>query len=287
MQRDICIDLPCCREKRVKCDQVRPACTRCQRTSSHAQYRYSPKPKPSFRFRAFKPSCLSSENQLAHVVSPSHVIPTSSPSASACVSLPLPPPPPHPIEYFCLRVLPVLRTSHPSALWDHLVVRLLHPRTGLCHIMAAIGAQQCLINEKDNNVNPLTSLQARELYARAVSSLRASIDASVDDPVDAHVLPCLLMVVLESLRGSSSNLLMHLRCGLHILCGQTTIQSNDARDAARILQHYAVQTTLFNPLSPDAQSMRAILTQSSSGQAPSTPKPLPTPSAPSPPPPPS
>jgi hypothetical protein len=158
-------------------------------------------------------------------------------------------------------MLPVLRTSHPSALWDCLVVRLVSPGTSLYSIVAAIGAQQRLINDQDTCANSLPSLQARGLYARAVSSLRASITVSAHDDVDAHILPCLLMVVLESLRGSSNSLLMHLRCGLRILRGHTFGQSGDARDAARILQHYAAQSTLFNPLSSDAQSMRAILAE--------------------------
>jgi len=140
-------------------------------------------------------------------------------------------------------------------------VRIASPETSLHSIVAAIGAQQRLINEQGTCAHPPPSLLARDLYVRAVSSLRASINASADDGVDVHILPCLLMVVLESLRGSSSSLLMHLRCGLHILRGHASVQSDDACDAARILQHYAAQTTLFNPLSSDAQSMRAILAE--------------------------
>lgn len=136
------------------------------------------------------------------------------------------------------------------------MVDLLRPRTSLYHIVAAIGIQQRVIDEHF----ACAEMQERAVafYARAVTSLRSSI-ASSEGQADSHVLPCLLMVVLEALRGSADGLLIHLRCGLRILCESNRNTSEETREAAKLLQHYAVQTILFNTLSSEAQTTRSML----------------------------
>ena len=67
------------------------------------------------------------------------------------------------------------------------------------------------------------------------------------------------MVVLESLRGSTGRLLIHLRCGLRLLTEKTETGCQDTREAAKMLQQYAVRAIMFNPLSKDAQCIQATL----------------------------
>jgi len=160
------------------------------------------------------------------------------------------------VEYFCLKALPVWRGSHPSMLWDRVVASFVRPTSNLCHIAAAIGIQQRIVDRC--SISAHARSQADVLYTRAIKSLRHSMSNSGD--VDGHVLPCVLMVVLESLRGSTGRLLIHLRCGLRLLTEKTETGCRDTREAARMLQQYAVRAILFNPLSSDARCIKATLT---------------------------
>jgi hypothetical protein len=222
------------RQRRIKCDQTRPACTHCIKADWSCYYNL-PAP-PVHRFRGFKHSVYSSESNKDNVTVDDY-------SRNA-------------VEYFCLKALPIWRGSHPSTLWDHVVASFMHPTSNLSQIAAAIGIQQRIVDRC--SISTHTRNQSDILYTRAIKSLRHSISDSGD--VDSHVLPCVLMVVLESLRGSTDRLLVHLRCGLRFLTEKTETGCQDTREAAKMLQQYAVRAVLSNPLSKDAQCIQAALT---------------------------
>jgi len=222
------------RQKRIKCDQNQPSCKRCNKANSPCHYNLLAPPVQLFR--GFKHSFYSSDFQKNHATIEEY-------SSNG-------------IEYFCLKALPVWRSSHPSTLWDHMVASLVQRTSSLCHIAAAVGIQQRIVDRC--SISTQARSQADELYSRAIKSLRQSMLKSSN--VDGHVLPCVLMVVLEFLRGSTSRLLIHLRCGLRLLTEKTETGCQDTREAANMLQQYAVRAMMFNPLSKDARCLQATLT---------------------------
>lgn len=173
------------------------------------------------------------------------------------------------IEYFCLHGLPLLRRCQPSSLWDYLVTELVSPQPGLQHITAALGMYQRLVDQwsvvEDQRCD--TVQEAHQLYAKAISSLRRDV-GQVGVSKEARVpLACLLMVILESIRGSSTHLLVHLRCGLHILRERRGTVTQEVREVERLFRHIAVNAAVFDPISLPAQAVRNSLAEHPEAEA--------------------
>ena len=162
-----------------------------------------------------------------------------------------------------MRGLPILRRCQPSPLWDYLVAQLLDSRSSVRQIAAALGSQQRIVDQQNiaETEHSDTELLARQLYAGALASLRQSIGESCDFG-EAHLpLACLLMVILESVRGSPNHLLIHLRCGLCILRARKGITTQQDRAVARLLRQYAVEATVFDPISPSSQAVQLLIAE--------------------------
>lgn len=117
------------------------------------------------------------------------------------------------------------------------------------NIAVAIGKQQRIVDERAE-----MDQEACNFYNRAIRSLRKTVKVGADDD-EALILACLLMVILESLRGSSGNVLVHLRYGIGMLRERKVAKSEEMREAASFLRQYAVNATLFNPLSETTKSL--------------------------------
>lgn len=173
------------------------------------------------------------------------------------------------IEYFCMQGLPILRNCQPSPLWDYLVAQLLDPAPSIRRIAAALGAQQRMIDHQNTidaqpgsgDAASQISLQSSRHYASAIQCLRRSID--ILDEAGERRLPliCLLMVILESLRGSPSHLLIHLKSGIKFLREREDNWKLETREVARILGSYAIDSTMFNPLSPSALAVQLMIAE--------------------------
>jgi hypothetical protein len=103
--------------------------------------------------------------------------------------------------------------------------------------------------------------QALGLYAGAISGLRRSIDEH-QNSVEAQIpLACLLMVILESIRGSSVNMLVHLQSGFHIMRTCRGHNVNEVGEVSRLLRQYAVDTTVFDSLNPSARVVQQLIAE--------------------------
>lgn len=227
-----------CKQRRIKCDQNRPNCLNCHKRGRACQYEIS---KPVFEFRDFRRMTPSPERI------PNAIVVTEELRRS--------------VEYFCVKGLPILRRCQPSPLWDYLVAQLLDAGPSVRYIAAAMGVQQRILVQGDAAVDRNTDLQdqAYRLYAGAISSFRRSIEEICESRELQIPLGCLLMVILESTRGSPDHLLIHSRCGLSIPHNRTGDAAREFREVSKLLRQYAVNATVFNPTSAIAQAVQVLL----------------------------
>lgn len=239
-----------CKQRRVKCDETRPTCRNCHKGRRDCSYAL---PAKALNFRGFRHVVLE-QDPLRNAIVVSDEVRRS-------------------VEYFCLKSLPILRKSQPSALWDYLVAQLLDSGGIVRSIAAALGAQQRVV-EHDGSAEAQSRgmvKQATHLYAHAITNLRRSISESTGIIGPLIPLACLLMIVLESIRGSTANLLIHLQSGLHITRALERSPSSASREVARLLRRYAVDATVFDALSPSAHAIRLIVAEQSEISVPSNP----------------
>lgn len=224
----------------MRCDQNQPTCVNCQKGSRACWY---DAPSKISTFRGFRHVSFRPE-QLHNAIVVSDQVRRS-------------------VEYFCVRGLPILRRCQPSPLWDFLVAQLLGPESSVRQIAAALGSQQRIVDQQSRAENQHSDIdqQARQLYAGALSSLRQSIGESCDSGEGHLPLACLLMVILESIRGSRDHLLVHLRCGLCILRARRGIATQQDRAVASLLRQYAVEATVFDPISPSSQAVQLLIAE--------------------------
>lgn len=231
-----------CKQRRVKCDEAQPACRNCRKGARHCSY-VTPAPAEASPFRAFR-----------HVVfEPTHfrnAIIVSDESRRS-------------VEYFCLKSLPILRRCQHSPLWDYLVAQLLDTGPSVRSIAAALGAQQRLLDRVNTGegISHDMEQQASRLYTSAIASLRQSIAGTSGNDQPQIPLACLLMVILESIRGSSTNLLVHLYSGFYIMRSQQGIPTDEVREVVRLLRQFAVDATVFDALSPSARSLETLVAE--------------------------
>lgn len=219
------------RKRHLRCDQATPTCSNCQKAERHCHYEIAASSAP--KFRRFQ------EIIVADSYAPR---PNPGPAEQWETSL----------EYFYRRGLPILKSCRPSPLWDHLVTRLYLRESGLREIATALGQQQRIVDRNfacDSAVD-----EAAALRNKALRSLSKSIQITQDedrfhtDDAEAYILSCLLMCILESLRGVSADLLVHIRCGIAIVHQQQHM-SRETREAAQLLRQYAAGVSLFNTYS--------------------------------------
>lgn len=235
------------RRARVKCDEVLPTCSACQRLRLICQRGVPTAPSRTSSFRRFV------------------LVPASPPPCTQ-------PPRPHVVDepaqvalhFFCLRTLPILRICQPSQLWDNIITSLLQNDESIRNIAVAIGfAQQLQVEPHSEVVSDTVQKQALLSYSAALHSLRRSIVSESAKAPSIHAFACLLMVILESLRGSHSALLVHLRSGLSITAGdQCTPELDDMKQkTSSLLQKYRVSSSLFGLFATRNATLNELITQ--------------------------
>lgn len=220
---------------------IKPTCSHCRAKNLACNYAYAIQDGTPFRFKAvsFTPRAP-----------PGRTVPPGSSNA---------------LEYFCYRGLPVLRCFRSSALWDYLAVQVLSEESVLQDIAVAIGDQQRLIDEPE--VGSRICRQRETSYIRAIRSLRKDLDQESSDAHERHALACLLMCLLESLRGSSSNVLIHLKYGIGMMQKQRRPNSGLTNEAMVLLRQHAVHSTTFDALASEKHGLMRSLEPLQNGTA--------------------
>nr|POF23974.1 hypothetical protein CFP56_54910 [Quercus suber] len=171
------------------------------------------------------------------------------------------------LEYFQTFTVPQFCRCEPSPLWSYML-QSLHNDPCVSYLAAAIGCEHRGAMEKSSS----TETQTLAIYARAVQSLRTSIASSVNDGKSRVVLACLLLAILQSVRGQFNEMLIHLRSGTLIASDSISRSggSPDLIESTRLLNKYSMATILFNGLSSEADwTMKVMRSVSQNGSPPS------------------
>lgn len=134
--------------------------------------------------------------------------------------------------------------------------------SSLREIATAVGQQQRIVDGAYTCQSAVD--EAAALRTRAIRSLSKSIQVTHNedrlhtDDAEAYILSCLLMCILESLRGVSADLLVHLRCGI-AMAHQQQRMSHETREAAQLLRQCAAGLSIFNTYSAQGLEMQSKL----------------------------
>ncbi|PLN76728.1 hypothetical protein BDW42DRAFT_15631 [Aspergillus taichungensis] len=195
--------------RRIKCDQSRPTCRRCDSTgrecdgydvtNSHSameQAKRSIQPKPSFplAFSVKEPLGLSLKELEA-------------------------------FHFFCQYSAHEIPGCFSSDLWERVILQMTHQEPSLRHAVVAVGSlhQRCrgMARTKSGRGEMKWSQEFPVLqYIKALQHLRQRLSRA-HDPLAAPValIACLLFMCLEMLQGNRMGAVEHLRTGLQILAG--------------------------------------------------------------------
>lgn len=230
------------RQRHLKCDETLPTCQRCLHAGIDCE-RLEVLPRRTRRlsgFRAFKMV---------------YTVPT--PDDAPALGL---------LEFFRHRTLPLLRKFQPSSLWNVCAPRLMLSTSSFRSVAIALAHQQRFA-EIPKKVNGAVSKESADrAYIDAISLVRKSIDAQSGEDRTTLAFECLLLVILESLRGSQSEMIVHLHHGIRIVfeSPKETLQSRDMKEIGRCLRQYGVSTMLLNPFLAPARQTQDLMWRTSS-----------------------
>ncbi|KAK4495559.1 hypothetical protein PRZ48_001224 [Zasmidium cellare] len=169
------------------------------------------------------------------------------------------------LEFFRHRTLPLLQKFQPSSLWDVSAPQLMLSTSSFRSVAIALAHQQRLAEGLGTAGKNAAKEDADRAYADAISLVRRSIDAYTGEDPTTLAFECLLLVILESLRSSQSEMIIHLHHGIRIVfeSSRKTLQSGDMREIGRCLRQYGVSTMLLNPFLPPARQTQDLMWRTS------------------------
>jgi hypothetical protein len=161
------------------------------------------------------------------------------------------------LEYFMTKAVPFMRHSKSSPLWDH-VLQLLHQEGPVVRkVAAAIGQQQRVLEDGSSKAIEEAAAVA---YGGAIRAQRQSLMKSTPEGETVHAISCLLLVVLESLRGSYTNIELHLEPCVRLLQQQSGSEARELLDeVSSIIESYVISTMSSSPLTDRAIRTRQLL----------------------------
>jgi hypothetical protein len=162
------------------------------------------------------------------------------------------------LEYFMTKAVPFMRHSKSSPLWDHML-QLIHQEGSVVRkVAAAIGQQQRALEDGSSKA---TDEAAAVAYGGAIRAQRQSLSNVISKDQTVHAISCLLLVVLESLRGTFTNIELHLEPCVRLLQSQGS--GSEVRklldDVSSLIESFIISTMSFSPLTDRAVRTRQLL----------------------------
>lgn len=252
-----------CKIRKVKCDEVKPACKRCTDTGRVCDG-YAPVPAPSS-----KKSATGQRNVVVQQRRPPQLNPVQ--AMAKCVFIDVKAlkngfagEERQWLEYFSVHAGPALSGVFDSSFWSHILPQLSTSQPAIKHALLAVASSHARFKaESENDVESNKSVAvSRDFslrhYNQAIASLQQHLTKS--SGVEVPLICCLLFICLECLYGNRILVLDHLRNGLNILTSVPS-QSNGtpyridmpsvAQSLHRVFRRLDSQSTLFGkPTSP-------------------------------------
>ncbi|KAH7353281.1 hypothetical protein B0T11DRAFT_116473 [Plectosphaerella cucumerina] len=194
-----------CRIRRVKCDETRPACQKCQSSKRTCDGYLSDENAMSRRKLAEAVRHLSVVGPVSHAL-------TKSPSSSNPLSRPISPNDTTFFDLFRRATIPGTCNIFPSSIWDQNVMQLSHGETAIWHAAVALGALHQ--RESVGLGGPEDSQLARRAeahYCRAMA-LASELDSSTK-----VVTLSILLISAASMLARFSDMQTHIISSLRII----------------------------------------------------------------------
>lgn len=150
----------------------------------------------------------------------------------------------------------MLRCTQPNPLWSTVGHLLGDPDSSLRHIVSAMGYQHLAI-DSGRPASPKVELT---LTTQAIRALRDSITNSTGVSAVEHMVAAVFFTVLESLRGSCAQTMVHLEHGIRL--GREKHSSNtemQVQDCLRVLDDHARNVILLEPNAGAREKGRELL----------------------------
>lgn len=199
-----------CKIRRVKCDETRPICKRCQSTGRKCDGYY-----------------LVSRTELSHIV-PSRIPEVEDGSFRS-------------LEYFQHVVAPVLSGPLGRSFWTHLVFQLAHQEPAARNAVITISSlyEQFGKGVKESR-SPYNDGYAMRHYNSAIKDI-ISLKAHHPEQVDTAIIVSVLFSCIECLRGNKQAAVSHSRHGILLMNSSRPIA-----ELASIFRHLSFVTLFSN-----------------------------------------
>lgn len=142
-------------------------------------------------------------------------------------------------DHFCKYSLPILSGFEPSPLWKAVKDAISRRGSPVRDIAAAVGAQHM------GFIGSASPQDAQEAYIQAVHALRTSMSSATAETISEVLMASLLLAVLQCLRGTLVEAMVHLHGGVQIaknLLG--TMQNVELKECLRLLEQLALKITI-------------------------------------------
>ncbi|KAJ5086547.1 hypothetical protein NUU61_007854 [Penicillium alfredii] len=207
-----------CRTCRIKCDEIRPRCHRCESTGRTCDgYELAATAVRDAAIknkgrRKLQPQTLRRNNDKPLIITTQ---PRSTPSLSTAEG--------ESFAFFKLHTAREIAGGFDSTLWNQIILPLSNNELSIFHAAVAVGAMhrlsrgQCPSLTMTGFFEPKSPFAIRQ-YVKSVNQLRSRLNGPSDAVCgEVALVACLLFICLEMLQGNRPGALAHLRTGLRIL----------------------------------------------------------------------
>ncbi|KAI0129104.1 hypothetical protein BJ170DRAFT_624008 [Xylariales sp. AK1849] len=213
------------KQRRVKCDEKRPACVRCTSTGRKCDGYANPVPPALAKKDDVRDW---SSSRALSIQSSLRVAKQLSPDIQGTETE---------RRYFHRFRVEALKglTLHAAgdAFWERLVPQVAHHDEAVKHALVALGSAYQLRVQRDSSVatneTPGLEIFTLQQYNKAIQSLSQQMASSSRKRIEMTLLCCLVFVCLESLRNNRDGATVHLANGLKIIEQLPTSMLNDVR----------------------------------------------------------
>jgi hypothetical protein len=227
------------RTRRIKCDEHKPSCLRCNRDRYSCEWFITPHraPKGEASKGRTLPLLLPKEYEKASLVTPASsarvsLLPLARWKATVLPADPSAQPTSNLFEtdlekryfhVFCDKIVPQLAGFAGSPLWSRLVLQGSESNTAVRHAIIAIGALDTTVQvstTRNHLGSECTSDEHHRLairqYSKAITQMRISISEGKHD-LRTTLLTCLLIICFECLHGNQESAIAQMRSGIELL----------------------------------------------------------------------
>ncbi|KAH8732421.1 hypothetical protein GQ44DRAFT_754950 [Phaeosphaeriaceae sp. PMI808] len=236
-----------CRIRKIKCDETKPACSRCTTSGRTCDgYTHLKKAKNSSHVAAvYRNSAFLALPQQASQTAYSILrSPPQGLSSDPMLN--------RSFEYFQTRTLPMWTEFFDSELWSRTVLQLSYSEPAIKHGILALST----MHERYESISPMFTANSNDFafvqYMQAVKYSNKLLTAHQEGKVSLEVVlvACIIFVCYENLAGNYKSANMHLRNGIGILeehKENTNMRPNLFRNTvANVLYRFDLQAMTFS-----------------------------------------